>query len=75
MLDVLQILVRASRCRLVLAAVVVGALAGCGLKGPLYLPSGDVAAARATLPQSLAPEPAASASGTGTGAASPALIR
>jgi len=74
MLYVLQILVRASRCRLVLAAGVVGALAGCGLKGPLYLPSGDVAAARATLPRSLAPDPAASAASTGTGAANPALI-
>jgi predicted small lipoprotein YifL len=74
MLNVSQILVRASGCRFVLAAGVVGALAGCGLRGPLYLPSGDVAAARATLPQSLAPDPPASAAGTGTGAAKPALI-
>ena len=74
MLNILQILVRASRCRLVLAAGVVGALAGCGLKGPLYLPTGDVAAGRATLPESLAPAPAASAAGMGTGTANPALI-
>jgi predicted small lipoprotein YifL len=74
MLDVSQILVRPRGWRFLLAAGVVGALAGCGLKGPLYLPTGDVAAARATLPQSLAPDPAASAAGTGTGAANPALI-
>jgi predicted small lipoprotein YifL len=73
MLNVLQILVSAPRSRLALAAGVVGALAGCGLRGPLYLPTGDVAASRATLPQSLTPTPAASAAGMGTGTANPAL--
>ena len=72
MLNVLQILVRVSGARLVLAAGVVGALAGCGLKGPLYLPTGEVAASRATLPQSLAPASAASAPAMGAGTANPA---
>jgi predicted small lipoprotein YifL len=66
-----QILDRA----LALAAVAVTAafLAACGQKGPLYLPSGDAAAQRATLPQTLNPAPPASAvTNTGTGQANPA---
>jgi predicted small lipoprotein YifL len=48
-------------------------LAACGQKGPLYLPSGEAAATRATLPQALNPMPAASASTeSGTGTANPA---
>lgn len=48
-------------------------LAACGQKGPLYLPTGEAAAARATLPQSVNPVPAASApTETGTGTANPA---
>ena len=48
-------------------------LAACGQKGPLYLPTGEAAAARATLPQTLNPVPAASApTETGTGTANPA---
>ena len=48
-------------------------LSGCGQKGPLYLPTGETAAARATLLQSLNPAPAASAPvETGTGTANPA---
>jgi predicted small lipoprotein YifL len=60
---------------LVLAAVAVTAalLAGCGQKGPLYLPTGEAAAARATLPQTLNPAPGASdVTNTGTGQANPA---
>jgi len=74
MLKVSQILVMTPGCRLLLAAGMVGALAGCGLKGPLYLPGGDVAASRASLPGSLAPASAASAAGMGTGTANPPLI-
>jgi predicted small lipoprotein YifL len=48
-------------------------LSGCGQKGPLYLPTGEAAAARATLPQALNPVPAASAPiETGTGTTNPA---
>jgi predicted small lipoprotein YifL len=66
MVDVSQILVSARSLRLVLALGVVGALAGCGQKGPLFLPTGEAAAGRATLPQTLAPAPATSAPATGT---------
>ncbi|MBC5764844.1 LPS translocon maturation chaperone LptM [Ramlibacter albus] len=49
-------------------------LGACGQKGPLHLPTGDAAAQRATLPQTLRPgtavEPANPAS-TPTGAANP----
>ncbi|WP_431151950.1 LPS translocon maturation chaperone LptM [Acidovorax facilis] len=58
MLKASQILVRT----LVLAASA-AALAGCGQRGPLYLPSSPAAAQRATLPQTLTP---------GVGTASPA---
>lgn len=37
------------------AALVVVALAGCGQKGPLYLPTGDAAAGRASLTDTIAP--------------------
>lgn len=48
-------------------------LAACGQKGPLYLPTGEAAAARATLPQTLNPVPAASApTESGAGTANPA---
>jgi predicted small lipoprotein YifL len=48
-------------------------LAACGQKGPLYLPTGEAAAARATLPQTLNPTPPPSAvTNTGTGQANPA---
>jgi predicted small lipoprotein YifL len=70
MLRVYQILVSASSRRLVLAAGVVAMLAGCGQKGPLFLPGGEAAAGRATLPQTLMPAPPASAPST-TGSASP----
>ncbi len=50
MLNVRQILVSAFG----LCALGVG-LAGCGLKGPLYLPTDPAAANRATLPSLLTP--------------------
>ncbi|HWI84585.1 LPS translocon maturation chaperone LptM [Ramlibacter sp.] len=69
MLNVSRILVSAPARRLVLAAAVVGPLAACGQKGPLFLPTDPVAAQRATLPQTL--RPAAPASAPATGTASP----
>jgi predicted small lipoprotein YifL len=53
-------------------AIAAGALlAACGQKGPLYLPSGEAAAGRASLPETLAPStavrPAQAASGAGAG--------
>jgi predicted small lipoprotein YifL len=54
-----QILVAVPRGRVVLAGAVVAAaaavLAGCGQRGPLYLPTDPAAAGRATLPQVLLP--------------------
>lgn len=68
----IQILVSAPLRRFALAAGVVAALAGCGQKGPLYLPTGEAADSRATLPQTLlpagAPHRPASAPATGTAA-------
>ena len=55
MLNVSQILVSASDRRILLAAAVVASLAGCGQKGPLYLPGDADAPGRATLPQTLNP--------------------
>ena len=59
---VVQILVSASTALLLLA--------GCGQKGALYLPGGDAAAGRASLPQTLAPStavrPAQAAPGPGS---------
>jgi predicted small lipoprotein YifL len=61
MLMLRQILDSARAPALVLGAAGVVALTGCGQKGPLYLPSGEAAANRATLPQTLNPIPPASA--------------
>jgi len=71
MLNVSQILVSAPRLRLALAAVGVGLLAGCGQKGPLFLPTEPAAAQRATLPQTLSPARAASAPPSGTATPAP----
>ncbi|WP_231402443.1 LPS translocon maturation chaperone LptM [Caenimonas aquaedulcis] len=73
---VLQILVVPSLRRVVLAAGVVGSLAACGQRGPLFLPTGAPAENRATLTQilapSIAPAPGAPASAPPvTGTASP----
>jgi len=66
----LQILVSAPARRLALAAAVVAALAACGQKGPLFLPTDPAAAERATLPQLLSPS--TSVSGPQSGASAPA---
>jgi predicted small lipoprotein YifL len=78
MSSVEQILVIASPRTLVLAASVVALLGGCGQKGALYLPTGEAAANRATLPQALNPAgvaapvvPASPASAPPTGTAVP----
>jgi len=49
-----QILVSA-RARRLLAAGVLALLAGCGQKGALFLPTGEAAQGRATLPETLDP--------------------
>ena len=50
-------------------------LSACGQKGPLFLPTGEAAAGRATLPETLSPStsaaPAAAASTPRTGTAAP----
>jgi predicted small lipoprotein YifL len=56
---------------LVLAMSGVGALGGCGQKGPLFLPTGEAAANRATLPQTLSPAAPASAATTGNATPAP----
>jgi predicted small lipoprotein YifL len=73
MFRVLQIL-GARRWLIVAAAAVL--LAACGQKGPLFLPTGDAAAGRATLPETLTPStsavvPSPAASGPPTGTAAP----
>lgn len=80
MFGVHQILVSPPARRRGLALVAAGAvalLAACGQKGPLFLPTGEAAAGRATLPQTLtpstavAPNPASSAPVPPTGTANP----
>ena len=66
MSGVLQILVSAPARRLLVAAAALGLLAACGQKGPLYLPTGEAAQGRATLPETLSPNavvPSRAASG------------
>ncbi|HEY8048605.1 MAG TPA: lipoprotein [Ramlibacter sp.] len=47
-------------------------LAGCGQRGPLYLPTGPAGVSRASLPESLNPAATASEpSNTGMGTANP----
>ncbi|MFN3437954.1 MAG: LPS translocon maturation chaperone LptM [Acidovorax sp.] len=67
MLKASQILVRT----LVLAASA-AALAGCGQRGPLFLPTGPAATQRATLPQTLTPGGSSSAAEVTAPAAAPA---
>ena len=75
MYGVLQILVSPPAPRRVLALGALLLLAGCGQKGPLFLPTGEAAAGRATLPQTLSPStavvPANAASTPPSGTASP----
>ena len=55
MFGVLQILVTAPAVRATLSAGALVLLGACGQKGPLFLPTGEAAAGRATLPETLAP--------------------
>lgn len=55
MFGVHQILVSGAARRFALAACALVLLGACGQKGPLYLPSGEAAAGRASLPEVLAP--------------------
>lgn len=72
MLNVSQILVSGPGRVLALAVLVVAPLAGCGQKGPLYLPSDAAAPGRATLPQTLNPvRSAASGPANGMNTADP----
>lgn len=84
MSNVSRILVSTPARALALAGLVVGALAGCGQKGPLFLPSDTEAPGRATLPQTLNPAastanvptttpgaPITNGAATGTGTAQP----
>ncbi|AVP58715.1 LPS translocon maturation chaperone LptM [Pulveribacter suum] len=45
-------------------AAAVASVAGCGQRGPLYLPTDPAAAQRASLPDTLRPAPAAAAAPT-----------
>jgi predicted small lipoprotein YifL len=69
MSGVSQILVSPSGPRRAWLLVAALLLSACGQKGPLYLPSGNAAAGRASLPETLAPStavrPAQAASGPG----------
>lgn len=69
MSGVFQILVSPSGTRRALLLAAALLLSACGQKGPLYLPTGNAAAGRASLPETLAPStavrPAQAASGPG----------
>lgn len=51
--------------------VFAGMLAGCGQKGPLFIPSTSSAAERATLPQTIFGQPAQRANAPATSASAP----
>lgn len=75
MFGVLQILVSTPASRRVLAFGAVALLSACGQKGPLFLPTGEAAAGRASLTETLTPStavaPASAGSAPRTGTASP----
>jgi predicted small lipoprotein YifL len=74
-----RILCSALHPRVLAGVVALAAVAGCGQKGPLYLPTEPAAAQRATLPQTLNPmggstvpvPPAPQPSSDDTGTAAP----
>lgn len=70
MLNVAQILVSARRRTVVMVCVAASAaaLAGCGQRGPLYLPKDPAATQRATLPDLMTPR----VPGTSSDAVAPA---
>jgi len=53
------------------AAAAVALLAGCGQKGPLFLPTGEAAAGRVSLPQTLAPSTAVAPANAASAPAAP----
>ena len=55
MFGVHQILVSARGRRCLAGVALAGLLAACGQRGPLFLQTGEAAAGRATLPQTLDP--------------------
>ena len=55
MSGVLQILVSAPALRAASLAGALALLGACGQKGPLVLPTGEAAAGRASLPETLSP--------------------
>jgi predicted small lipoprotein YifL len=55
MFGVHQILVSTPPVRAAIAAGAIALLAACGQKGPLVLPTGEAAAGRASLPDTLSP--------------------
>jgi predicted small lipoprotein YifL len=75
MYGVHQILVSTPARRRMLVLAAAALLSACGQKGPLFLPTGEAAAGRASLPQTLAPStsaaPAGAASTPRTGTAAP----
>jgi predicted small lipoprotein YifL len=78
MFGVLQILVSRPATRRVLAIGAIALLSACGQKGPLFLPTGEAAAGRASLTETLTPStavaPASAASGPPTGTAAPVRL-
>jgi predicted small lipoprotein YifL len=72
MSSVLQILVSARARRRLAAVALLAVLAACGQKGPLFLPKGEAAAGRASLPETLSPNsPAGTAVSPAGGASAP----
>ena len=61
MFGVHQILVSPRPRRWLAVAAAAGLLAACGQRGPLFLPTGEAAAGRATLPDTLNPSGSATA--------------
>jgi predicted small lipoprotein YifL len=55
MFGVHQILVSPPPVRAAIAAGAIALLAACGQKGPLVLPTGEAAAGRVSLPETLSP--------------------
>jgi len=63
MFGLLQILVSAPARRCILAVALLATLSACGQKGALFLPTGEAAQGRASLPETLDPT---SRTGSGT---------
>jgi len=79
-----QILVSARWLRCLGAAALLALMAACGQRGPLYLPQGEAATGRASLPDALAPNTGAGTAVTpskgnsappGEGASAPGSVK